>query len=151
MLSKRNTLIQGKLAEVYQGFNGMRTVREELLKTMKKGEEFLVLGSPKIVNDKWEGWLLGFHEKRIKAGIGMKIIYNSNAREYGTLRKKMKATKVRYFSNNLVSPNWIDIFSGAILFTVMIHDEPICFVVRNKELADSFRLYFNMIWSLSID
>lgn len=151
LLSKRDSVLGGKMAEVYQGFNGMRIVREELLQTLKMGENLLVLGAPKIANDKWEGWLLGFHKERIKKGVGMRIIYNSNAKEYGGIRKKMKLTKVKYFANNLVSPSWIDIFSDAIMFAVIINDEPICFVVRSKELTDSFKAYFEMIWSMSID
>jgi len=149
LVSKRSEFIGNKTTETYHGFNGMKTIRESLLRTLKKGEELLVLGAPKIANDKWEAWLLDFHKERIKKGVGMKIIYNANAKEYGNIRKGMKLTKVRYFSNSLVSPNWIDIFSEAIMFTVIIGSEPISFVIRSKELANSFKAYFEIIWNTS--
>ena len=94
--------------------------------------------------------LIIFHKRRIKMGINMKIIYNSDTKEYGKIREHMKLSEVRYFEN-LISPNWIDIFSEAIMLTVMIEGEPISFVVRNNELADSFRSYFDMLWNISVD
>lgn len=61
--------------------------------TLKKGEELLVLGAPKIANDKWEGWLLDFHKNRIKNGVSMRIIYNSNAKEYGARQSPSEIVK----------------------------------------------------------
>ena len=145
LLAQRNTSSVNRIAEIYQGFNGMKTVREELLHTFSKGGTLLVLGAPKVANDKWEGWLLDFHKERTKKGVGMRIIYNSDAKEYGRLRKKMKDTEVRYFSEGLNSPNWIDIFPEAVMITIII-EEPIVFLIRNKEIANSFRAYFEIMW-----
>ncbi len=149
LISKRSEFIGNRTAEIYQSFNGIRVIREELLRGLKKGEELLVLGAPKIANDKWEAWLLDFHKERIKNKVSLRIIYNSNAKEYGKIRKSMKLTRVKYFSNNLVSPNWVDIFSEAIMFVVIINSEPISIVIRNKELANSFKAYFEIIWATS--
>ena len=145
---QRATLGQKKIAEVYEGFHGLKAVREELILTLKKGDEFLVLGAPKIANEKWENWFLDFHKRRISREVKMRIIYNSNAREFGEIRKKFKLTQVKYLPNDLVSPNWIDIFSDAILFVVLLK-EPLTFVIRDKSLADSFRSYFDIMWNVS--
>lgn len=78
----------------------------------------------------------------------MKILYNSNAKEFGERRKKFKLTKVRYLPNELVSPNWIDIFNEEVLFCFVL-DKPIALTVRDKSLADSFKAYFNIMWNAS--
>ncbi|MDP2750877.1 MAG: helix-turn-helix domain-containing protein [Nanoarchaeota archaeon] len=137
-----------RLAEVYEGFQGLKAIRAELISSMKAGEEFLVLGAPKVANEKLEAWFLEFHKNRIKKKITMKIIYNANVREYGKIRAGMKLTDVKYLPNDLVSPNWIDIFPDAILF-VMLAENPIAFVVRDKALAESFKAYFKMMWNNS--
>ena len=136
------------IAEIYEGFRGLRTIREELIAKMKKDDEFLVLGAPKIANEKWEGWFINFHKRRESHGISMRIIYNSNAREFGARRKRFRLTKVRYLPSDLVSPNWIDIFNESVLF-VMVIKEPITFVVHDMQLAQSFRSYFNIMWNVS--
>lgn len=149
LLAQRNSSSQNRVAEIYQGYNGMKTIREELMLTLDKGEDLLVIGAPKIANDKWEGWLLDFHKNRIKRGVGMKIIYNAEAKEYGELRTKMKLTEVKYFKEGINSPTWIDVFSEAVMIAVIIEGDPICFVIKNKEVANSFKIYFEMLWKAS--
>jgi sugar-specific transcriptional regulator TrmB len=145
LTQKIGTADQKRIAEMYEGYTGIMAIRDELMNTFRKGESLLVLGAPKEVNELMEGKLLAFHRRRIKNKIGMRIIYNSDAREFGNVRKKMQLTQVRYFPNNLVSPNWIDIFPETVMFAILLK-KPICFVVRDKSLANSFRTYFEMIW-----
>jgi sugar-specific transcriptional regulator TrmB len=136
------------IAEIYEGFEGIKAIREELMLSFKENDTFLVLGAPKIANIKWEGWFLDFHKRRINRKVKMRIIYNSDAKEFGKIREKMKLTDVRYLPNELVSPNWTDIFPDAILI-IMILKKPIAFVVRDKNLADSYRSYFDILWNVS--
>ncbi len=148
LLLQRKTATTQSVAELYEGFKGLKAVRDELMRTLNPGDELLIQGAPKIANEKWEGWLLGFHKEREERKVGMRIIYNSDAKKYGAIRKKWKLTKVRYMTNDLSSPNWIDVYPGAVLFG-MILKEPIAFVVRDKELAKSFRAYFEIMWKNS--
>ncbi len=148
LMLERVTANKKRVAEIYEGLHGIKSIREELMESFKQGDTLLVIGAPKVANVKWEGWFLDFHKKRIKNKINMNIIYNADAKEYGKIRKKMDLTEVRYFTNQLVSPNWIDVFPDAVLF-VMVLTTPIAFVVRDKELANSFRSYFEILWKNS--
>ncbi len=148
LMMQRASASKKRIAEMYEGFQGIKAVREELMLDFKAGDTLLVLGAPKIANVRWEGWFLDFHKRRIQRKVKMKIIYNANAKEYGKIRKKMRLTDVRYLSNKLVSPNWIDIFPDAVLF-IMVLKNPIAFVVRDTELANSFRSYFEIMWKYS--
>ena len=145
---ERATLGNKKVAEIYQGFSGFKAIREELICSLKMGDEFLVLGAPKIANEKWEAELLNFHNRREAKGVSMRIIYNSNAQEFGKIREKFKLTHVKYLPNKLVSPNWIEIYKDTILFVVLLQ-EPITFVLRDTSLARSFRSYFDIMWKVS--
>jgi len=145
LMQQRSSAMKKRIAEMYEGFQGIKAIREELMRAFKAGDTFLVLGAPKIANVKWEGWFLDFHKRRIQRKVKMKIIYNADSREYGKVRTKMKLTDVRYLPNKLVSPNWIDIFPEAVLL-VMVLKNPIAFVVRDVELANSFRVYFEIMW-----
>ncbi len=148
LIMQRSTALKKRVAEIYEGFKGIKAIREELMLSFSPGDTLLVLGAPRIANEMWEGWFREFHKNRIKRRIGMKIIYNSDARDYGKTRQKMKITEVKYLPSDLVSPNWIDVFNEAVLF-VMILAEPIAFVVRDKELARSFKAYFDIMWKQS--
>jgi len=102
---QRATADKKRVAEIYEGFHGVKAIREELISTLNAGEDFLVLGAPKIANERWDSWFLNFHKRRIERKIKMKIIYNSDAQEYGKVREQMKFTSVKYLPNKLVSPN----------------------------------------------
>jgi HTH-type transcriptional regulator, sugar sensing transcriptional regulator len=149
LMLQRHLEAKKRTAEMYEGSNGVKAVRKELMQDFNSGDTLLVLGAPKIANEKWEAWFLDFHKKRRSKKVKMKIIYNSNAKEYGKIRKKMPLTEVKYLPNKLVSPNWIDIFPEAVLFIIVLKT-PIAFVVRDKELANSFRSYFEIMWKNSI-
>lgn len=149
LLQQRKEGITDRITETYEGFQGMKTIREELMLSFNKGDNLLVLGAPRIANEKWEAWLLEFHKQRRKRGVGMKIIYNSDAREFGKIRKKMKLTQVKYFQEGMNSPNWIDVFPKAVMINLIIEKEVISFVIRNEEIANSFRAYFDIMWKIS--
>jgi sugar-specific transcriptional regulator TrmB len=136
----------GRVAEIYEGYQGIRSIREELLATFKEGDTLRVLGAPKIANEKWEGWLLEFHKKRIENKIKMNIIYEEDAKKYGAIRKKMVLTEVKYLKNASASLNWIDVFPDAVFFG-MVLERPIAFVVRDKSLVKSFKNYFDIMWA----
>ncbi len=137
-----------RLAEIIEGLQGLKAIREELIGQLKKGDEFLVLGAPRVANEKWEAWFLEFHKRREARGIRMRIIYNSNAREYGEKRKQFTKTHVRYLTNNMISPVWLDIYTDSVLFIFTLH-QTLAVVIRNKELAQSFKAYFDIIWHTS--
>lgn len=133
------------LSEVYEGEKGFKTFYDWMLTEMKKGDTICILGVSKEVNEKFGAYLLDYNKRRIALGIKMRIIYNQDSREFGKIREKMKLTEVRYMKKELETPAWIDIF-GDYVVTINVHGEPLCFLIRNKETADSYRKYFEMIW-----
>ena len=140
------TQSRGRVAEIYEGIHGLKTIREQLLSTLKKDDELLVLVAPKLANEKWEAWFMDFHKRREKRGVGLRIIYSRDAKQFAERRKQLRLTQVRYLPNDKVSPNWVDVYNDAILFVVMLK-EPLSIVIRDKSLADSFRSYFDMMWN----
>ena len=100
------------------------------------------------MNEKIEGFLLYTHKVRIMKNVKMKIIYNTDAREFGIKREKMRLTEVRYLPKNIITPTWIEIFRDYVA-TYLITDNPIVFAIRDKNIAKSYLRYFDLIWSLS--
>ena len=145
LLLQRSSVDNKPIAEIYQGYQAMKAVRDELMLTYNPGETFLTVGCPKSANDLLEGYFLEFHRQRLKRYVGMRIIYNADARKYGELRTKMKNTSVRYLPKQFPSPHWIDIFPEVVMF-VLISKIPLTIVVRDKSMAESFRGYFELMW-----
>lgn len=136
-------------AEIYEGIKGIKTARENLLKTLKKGDTLLILGAPVEANIKLEPWLLDFHKRREASGIEMKILYNMNARKYGKIREKWKLTEVKYMEQDVITPTWIEIYNDITAF-FLLTEAPVAFVVKSKAISDSFREYFDLLWKREI-
>lgn len=140
-----------RAVELFEGFNGLKTIREEMLAKLKRGDELLILGAPRQANERWEGWLFDYHVRREKRGIGMRIIYNADTRDYGEKRKKLKRTMVRYLPKKFVTPTWFDIFNDNVLIVILPKGEkPYALLIRDKSVADSVKAYFELLWNISV-
>jgi len=136
------------ITETYEGIKGFKSFYGWTLKELEKGDTINILGVPREANEKFQAYLLDWNKQRIKAGIKMRIIYNQDSKEFGKKREKMKLTEVRYMKPELETPAWIDIFNDYVV-TINVHGEPICFLIKNKESADSYKEYFELIWKQS--
>lgn len=135
-------------AEVFEGMEGIKNVRELALKNMKEGDTVLYFGNPasghEYVLGYWDDW----NKRRIKKKITAKIIYNPDAKEYGERRKKQKYTEVRYLPKKGNTPAWIEIYGNTIAL-VMKQKTPMSIVIHNELVAESFKTYFDILWTVS--
>lgn len=147
-LKKLQRLKEDKIkSEIYEGLRGIKSVYENILLTLRKGETQYILGAPKIGNELLEGYLLGWHKRRIKKGIKCKYIYDSDAKDYGKVREKMSLTKVRYLKT--ISPMWIEIFGDSVLIGHIKGKNSVLFLIQDREISKGYLDYFNLIWKVT--
>ena len=147
LLKKQKEQVRYKV-NIYEGKKGLKAIHEDILRDLKRGEAFLVLGAPKEANEEFEPYFLDFHKRRMQNGIKLRIIYKKEVRKYAKLREKMKFTEVRFLPDKLTSPMWITVYDGkAILFVV--GNILLGIVIENEVIADNFKEYFELIWKLS--
>lgn len=136
------------MVEVFEGVKGLYTFYDWILKQIKKGDYIYIMGAPRKANERFQPVLMNWNRKRVNLGIKMKVIYNHDCREFGEKRKRMKLTEVRYMKQHLETPAWIDIF-GDYVATLNVHGVPVVFLIKDKESADSYRKYFEILWKQS--
>jgi sugar-specific transcriptional regulator TrmB len=136
-------------AEIYHGEKGYQTLREEALRKMIPKQELLIIGAPSIANSKMEAWLLEFHKKREKRKVGMKIIYNNDAKEYGEKREILKFTQVKYLPKGLMTPSWIEVFNNQVIIGVIGTKGIFCFNIVDSDVSKSFEKYFYLLWDIA--
>ena len=79
----------------------------------------------------------------------LKILLDQRTKEkQGKERAKEKFTEVRYMPKGYISPAAIDIFEDYVYFFVW-EEKPFIFTIKNKQIADSFKIYFEFLWNLS--
>ena len=106
---------------------------------------FYVLGAPKEVEEQIGAYFLDWHKRRAKQRIKCKILYNFDAKERAEQIKEISFTEIRFLPENIYTPALIDIGKDYIA-TILFGENPICFVIKNKKIAESYRNYFELLW-----
>ncbi len=136
-------------AEIFEGVQGFKAFSEFCLRVTDKKSDYRVLGVSREVNERFGGYLLNWHRRRIAKGITIRFIYNSDAQPSGKLREHMPFTSVRYLPKGIHTPALIEIFDDYVA-TVIVLPKPVIFLIKSKEAAESHRRYFEMMWNQAL-
>lgn len=135
-----------QMAEIFQGFKGLKVALNELLKDSKKGDEFLFfvfeVNNVGDYEKVYEFYRKDFHEQRKEIGLVEKGI--SPLRLKNEISKASWAKKCVKFIDFPTLTN-ISILNNKVLFTPW-EDGETSFLVNSKQMADSFRKHFYSIW-----
>ena len=153
LLPQLKLLTRQKPAEekstVYEGYKGVRSVYDNIVRTLNKGDEILVFGA--IGQDESfmaKTYFKEYTKRRIAKGIKMRIIFNANARETGEYYAKLENTQVKYLPKGMRTPAAVDIFGNNVGILVL-KKTPKVFLITSKEVADSYREFFKMLWQMA--
>ncbi|MGK0209258.1 MAG: sugar-specific transcriptional regulator TrmB [Patescibacteria group bacterium] len=149
-------LVQAQMAsqkereiEVYEGFQGLKTLREESLKLLTSKDDLLILGGSKFSTSKYEHYWENYHTRRIVKKIPCKYLLYEETREVeGKKRSKWKHTKVKYLKQETKNPARIDIYLDYVVIAIDA-ESPFAISVKSKQISDSFRNHFEEIWKQS--
>jgi sugar-specific transcriptional regulator TrmB len=144
------TAVTAETAQIYDGLKGIQTARERTLKIMKKGDEMWVIG---IARTPYEGsmtpYFKEYHKRRYEKGIKCRYIYNEYAKDpYGKTSASYPLSEVRYMPEGKITHAWMEIFADTV--TIGINKgRSFSIVIQNQEVANSFKIYANLLWSLA--
>lgn len=135
-------------AAIYKGMKGLETAFYDSLKSMKKGDTIHVIGVPSR-SEKVNLFFVRWNKFRAKQGVKMKILFDESAR--GELQTKLKnspLSEIKYLPEEVMTPAAINIYHDkTIIFPSETEKQPILIVINSKEVADSFRAQFNIMWN----
>ncbi|MEW5955978.1 MAG: helix-turn-helix domain-containing protein [Candidatus Micrarchaeota archaeon] len=131
--------------QMFFGLEGIRSASEQALRELGAGDEVLALGVREEKGEEFNRLWMKWHRKRIKKKLHCRLVFTDCGRLY-TLHKKMPFTQVRQLSG--VYPATIDIMGDNVL--LLTYDRnPACVLVSNREVAESFRQFFDSLWRMA--
>ena|SRR3989338_7736326 len=133
--------------EIYEGIQGVKAMSETFLQEGKKGDIWYVMGTPKKA-EVLGGYYKDLNERAYKKRRKLFIIYNADAAGLFNIRKKQKGTSVRLMPKHCKTPAEIDVFGDNVAI-VLFSPVVLAFTIKNKEVADSFKQYFQFVWNES--
>lgn len=139
--------IEKQTAEVFIGLNGMRNAFNILINEFDSSEIFYAFGAGKGENvEQIQNFFENLHNKRSQKKVKSKIIFNESSRGLFKSQEKSKLVEARYLLES--TPAAINIYKNYVIIA-LLSENPITFLIRNKEVAESFKEYFNVMWKFA--
>lgn len=131
--------------KVYSGVEGLKSVGEDLLSTLKAGESYVGYGSVREEFEDLEFYFEDFVPRRIKKNISFRGIVPGELNEYKAEENKVKLREFRVVPvKEFPFKNEINIYSNKI--SIMSFKDQIGLVIESKQISDTQRLIFELAW-----
>lgn len=142
---KQNIIPMVSEASILKGKEGIRAYHKKIIENKKP---YFVFGAPKeSVNVMGEVFWHNFEVKRLDKGINVSMIFNLSLKNFGE-KLKNKHTSIRYFDKDFEPLTQTDVHENKIAIIVWV-EEPILFLIENREVAKSYKRYFDDMWKIA--
>ena len=141
---KRKLSKEPQEATIYKGKKGLKSIYDEII---KQKADLFVLGSGRFT-EKMGAYAKLWHKKREKAGITLHLLWSIRSKRRIKYLKGHKLIKLKFLPPEFDNP------SGAVIskdkaILIVWSEVPIATVIRSKEVARSYKSYFNVLWKIA--
>lgn len=132
--------IQGS---VYKGQEGLKAIHYEML---KEGKDIQVLGAKGLIFSDMPYFIENFEKQRLKKKIKMICLWdNEHAKKRS---EKQILVKGKLLPKGYESNGVVNIFGNKVATVLWKEKHPSAFLIDNKDIADSYRKWFDLIWNI---
>lgn len=132
-----------KSTSFYRGKRGLKAVFEDQL---SQKEELYIIGGSAQAYDTLKFYFPHYDRERKKKKINAKIIFNHEAKK---LKLNIPLSKIKYLPKELSTPSATNIY-GDTVSIILWGEDPFAIVIRDKEVAKSYKNYFTLLWKSAI-
>lgn len=128
--------------ELYRGKEGIKTICREIV---RRGKEYVVFGEEGRFQEVLHIFVKEFLRDVVKYGCQERILSKESKRNKILITEN---SEIRYLPDKYFSPTLTIVFGDKIVNFVW--SKPYyAIVTRNREIADSFRSYFKVLWKVA--
>jgi len=124
----------------YKGKEGLKTVFEDQLNS----KEILILGASPLAYETLQFYFKWYDKARKQKNIKARIIATSK-----TIKKtKIPLAEIKYLPEKYSNPVAVNIYNDKTAI-ILWAKEPIAILIKNKEIADGYKNYFELMWKIA--
>jgi len=131
-------------ARVYYGKSGLQTVFDDQIQERK---DILVINASIKFFDIFKWYGIQYKKARQQAKIKTKLIF-SEADKLSIKKGQLVRSEVKYLPEEYSGPAATNIYGNKVAIILWI-EPPIAIIIENKELAETYRRYFNLLWQMA--
>jgi len=144
LLLKQKAAVKSS-AKIFTGWEGIKTANEDIIKTLKKGEEWLSMGLTEQPKS-WELYFTNRQKIRAEKGIILKHLLNEKYKSVYEKRKKLPNTNFKFLPKDFEMPTSTEIYDNKVIIMILSKEDPMAIMIESEAVANSFRKYFHALW-----
>jgi hypothetical protein len=125
----------------YKGKAGLKTVFEDQI---SEGKEILILGASPQAYEILQFYFKWFDKRRKKARIKTRIIFNKTDKKL-----KIPLADIRYLPQKYSSPLAVNVYGDKVAIILWSKENPWAILINQKEIADGYKKYFELMWRIA--
>ncbi len=123
----------------YRGKQGLKMILEDQIEMRK---EICIIGASPLAYEVLQFYFKWFDKRRKENKIKARILLTQR-------NLKIPCAEVRYLPQKYASPVALNIYGDKAAVILWSKDNPIAIVIKNKEIADGYKKYFELLWQIS--
>jgi sugar-specific transcriptional regulator TrmB len=139
---------------IYKGLEGWKNYMKEVVRS--KAVLYTIGGKGQWADEQLAPFLENFMEEALKAGVGFETLFDHEviSEKRKILDTSISIENIRALPKEYSTKSTIQVFDDQVVILDgeqgdTINDKTSFFIIKNKLIADSFRIWFKMMWQLS--
>jgi sugar-specific transcriptional regulator TrmB len=140
MLSMYNQTKEKEETNFYKGKNGLKTVFED---EIEEGKEILIISPFPLAYNILPFYFKWFDKRRQEKKIKARILFHKTNEQK---IQKIPTSEIRILPEKYASPLAINVYGEKVAIILWSKENPFAVVIKNKEISDGYRKYFELMW-----
>jgi len=128
---------------VYKGKEGLKTIFEDIIKAKLNYAKF---GSGEKFKEFLPYYYAQYQKKKIENNIRCRAVYSENERNEAFVKEFIG--EVRFLSKEFINPSTTIIYGNKVAIIIW-KENPLGILINSKEVAESYKYYFELLWAES--
>ncbi|MFQ5531677.1 MAG: TrmB family transcriptional regulator [Candidatus Nanoarchaeia archaeon] len=141
---KQKRAVKKEFASVYKGIRGIKEVYNIMINA--GGKEYNTFGGGPITSEIMGfTWWLNLHKRRVANKLPSRQVFDESVRWGGKDIAKNPLTKIRYLDKDFAQFQET-VIVGDFVAIAVFSDNPYAFLIEDKNVAESYRKHFELLW-----
>ena len=129
--------------QYFKGKQGLKSVYDEILSA---GKNYIGWGPEKKIEFLLKFYFMHYINERKKKNIHAKLIYFEHSK--GASYTQNPLVQVRYLPEVFYTPTAHRVYGDNVAI-ILLEEDPLCILIRNKAIADAYRKHFDLLWKMA--
>ena len=129
--------------QYFKGKQGLKSVFDDVLNV---GQNYVGWGPERRIESILKYYFIHYVQARKEKKIHARLIYFEDSK--GAFYTKNPLVQVRFLSQIFYTPTAHRVYDDNVAILIL-EEEPLCIVIRNKAIAESYRNHFNILWKMA--